>query len=109
MTFQTLSDAQLESFDENGFLAIDRLVPEEDLVEIEQEYAQLLDDTAAHLYAAGKISDLHKNLDFGDRYSAIIAECSDLHRHFNVSLPLVNEVLEPKNFHMHTGPAVFNL
>lgn len=109
MTFQSLSASQLKSFEENGFLAIDRLVPEEDLVEIEQEYAQLLDDTAAYLYAAGKISDLHANLDFGDRYSAIIAEYSDLHRYFNVSLPLVNEGLEPEHFHMHTGPAVFNL
>lgn len=104
-----LSAEQLASFESDGFLAIDRLVDPRDLWEIEDEYAELLDGLADRLYAEREISDRHANLAFGDRYSSIIAEYPDLHRFFNISLPLLNEGIDPATFHMHAGPAVFHL
>ncbi len=104
-----LSAEQLDSFEEHGFLAIESLVDPDDLQEIEDEYAVLLDGLADRLFAEGAISGRFADLEFGDRYSRIIAEYPELHRFFNVSLPLLNGEIDPETFHMHSGPAVFNL
>ena len=42
-----LTPEQLASFEQNGFLAIDSLIPPEDLTDIEEEYAELLDSLLA--------------------------------------------------------------
>ena len=104
-----LTEQQLTAFERDGFLAIDRLVDPADLQEIEAEYEQLLDRLADELFAQGSITDRFASLSFGDRYSRIIAGYPELHRFFNVSLPLLNEGADPETFHMHSGPAVFNL
>jgi len=104
-----LTADQLASFERDGFLAIDRLVDPADLEEIEAEYDGLLNELVERLYGDGLISEPFADLDFGDRYARIIAECPDLHRFFNVSLPLLNEGIDPETFHMHSGAAVFHL
>lgn len=104
-----LSAEQLTSFEENGFLAIESLIDPNDLQEIEDEYAALLGDLSGRLFSQGAISSRHANLAFGDRYSRIIADYPELHRFFNVSLPLLNGTIDPETFHMHSGPAIFNL
>ena len=86
-----LTEQQLTAFERDGFLAIDRLVDPADLQEIEAEYEQLLDRLADELFAQGSITDRFASLSFGDRYSRIIAEYPELHRFFNVSLPLLND------------------
>ncbi len=48
-----LSDAQLKSFEENGFLAIDQLLDDEDLKAIEKEYGVLLGKVAKELFQSG--------------------------------------------------------
>ena len=53
----TLTEDQLAAFERDGFLAIDNVVPPEDLAPIETEYAELLDRLATDLYARGEISD----------------------------------------------------
>ena len=105
----TLTDDQLASFERDGFLAIEQLVNPADLEEIEDEYSGLLNGLAERLHEDGLISNRFADLDFGDRYSRIIAEYPDLHRFFNVSLPLLNEGIDPETFRMHSGPAVFHL
>lgn len=109
MTSAALTEDQLNAFEENGFLAIDSLVPPGDLQAVEDEYAELLDRLATQLHSGGQISSRYASLSFGDRYSAVLAEYPDLHRFLNVSLPLMNEGIEADTFHMHTGSAVFNL
>ena len=104
-----LGAEQLASFEENGFLAIPDLIGPADLQAIEDEYANLLDGLVNRLFAEGQITDKGSNLNFGERYSRLIAEFPDLHRFFNVSLPLLNGDIDPGTFHMHSGPAVFNL
>lgn len=104
-----LTPEQIASFEKNGFLAIERLIDPQDLHEIEQEYAHLMEELANRLFAQGKISSTCPDQPFGERYSRIIAEYPDLHRFFNISLPLLNEGIDLETFHMHSGPAVFNL
>ncbi|WP_425407350.1 phytanoyl-CoA dioxygenase family protein [Hwanghaeella sp.] len=100
---------QKEFFEENGFLAIDQLVPPDDLLPIENEYADLLDRLAHRLFAEGKVSSRYDGLAFGDRYGRLVGEFPDLHRFFNISLPLLNGGIDPDTFRMHSGPAVFGL
>ena len=104
-----LSADQIAAFERDGFLAIDSLVPPEDLVAIEQEYEALLDRLAQKLFQKGKISSAFDTLAFGDRYAAVIAEYPDLTNFLNISLPLLNEGIDPDTFHVHAGPAVFDL
>jgi ectoine hydroxylase-related dioxygenase (phytanoyl-CoA dioxygenase family) len=104
-----LSADQIASFNQNGFLAIDSLVPPDDFLPIENEYSELLDRIARKLFSEGEISRLFDDMPFGDRYSSIIGEYPELHRFFNISLPLLNEGIERSSFSMHSGPAVFNL
>jgi len=104
-----LTAAQVSSFETNGFLVIDRLLSNDDLAPIEAEYAALLDTLADTLHRRGLIPERFGDLEFGDRYSRIIECFPNLHRHFNISLPLINGAVDPADFHMHSGPAVFNL
>ena len=102
-----LSSAQLSSFEENGFLAIEQLLGEDDLLPLETEYAALLDRFAHKLYREGKIPELFEAMDFGDRFAAILGHFPELHTYFNISLPLINGEINPATYHMHSGPAVF--
>lgn len=104
-----LSADQIAAFERDGFLAIDSLVPPEDLAAIEQEYEALLDRLAQELFQQGKITSAFDTLAFGDRYAALIAEYPDLTNFLNISLPLLNEGIDPETFHVHAGPAVLGL
>ena len=104
-----LSPEQLRSFEKNGFLAVDSLLEESDLSPVEQEYAQLLDRVASDLYIKGAISSRFAALAFGDRYGRILGEFPELHRYFNISLPLINGEINEAEFVMHDGPAAFGL
>ena len=106
---QRPDSADIASFEKNGFLAIDILLDDEELHPIEVEYTDLLDRLATELHQAGKISDRHVALPFGERYTRIIAEFPDLHRRFNISLPLTNDPIDSEMFHGHAGPSVFQL
>jgi hypothetical protein len=100
---------QIRFFEENGFLAVEGLLGEADLAPLEQEYAQLLDRVAADLHAGGFITSRFEALDFGRRFGRILAEFPELHRYFNISLPLINGEINAAEFVMHDGPAVFGL
>jgi len=106
---RSLDAAELASFENNGFLAIETLLDDEELRPIEVEYAGLLDRLAAGLHQVGKISNRYAALPFGERYTRIIAEYPELHRWFNISLPLTNGPVDPETFHMHAGRSVFEL
>jgi hypothetical protein len=104
-----LASEQIRSFEENGFLAIDGLLGETDLASLEEEYAQLLNRVAADLHAGGIITSQFEALDFGPRFGRILGEFPELHRYFNISLPLINGEINEAEFVMHDGPAVFAL
>ncbi len=104
-----LSQAQLDSLEENGFLAIETLLDDDDLRPIEEEYDALLDKVAQELFKAGEIPALFDDLPFGQRFAQALASYPDLHRFFNVSLPLINGPVDPDSYHTHAGPAVLGL
>jgi len=104
-----LSADQLRQFEEDGFLAIESLIDEADLEPIAEEYAGLLDGLANELHRAGRIPSNFAELPFGERYARILQDVPDLHRHFNISLPLINGPVDPAIYHMHAGRAVFDL
>lgn len=105
-----LSQVQLAAFREDGFLAIEDLLDDSDLQPIEEEYASLLNSLALQLHSTGKIPALYGDLPFGQRFSSILEHYPELHRHFNISLPLINgRIDDPETYRMHCGPAVFGL
>ena len=104
-----LSTAQLTAFEEQGFLAIERLLDEEDLCPLEEEYARLLDEVAARLFDRGEIPSRFEGLSFGERFSRVLKHHPDLHSFFNISLPLINGPVEAESYRVHTGPAAFAL
>ncbi len=99
----------LSSFQENGLRAIDRLVPVEDLEPIEIEYAELLERAARWPHRDRKIDDTYASLPFGQHCSQINSVFPDPHRFPDISLSLLNEDIDADTFHMHAGPAVFNV
>lgn len=104
-----LTDEQIQSFRQNGFLVVDELLEDQDIQPIEREYADLLDRLADELVENGRIPERYETLSFGDRYARIIALCPDMHHRFNISLPLINGPVNAQTYHMHAGPAVFGL
>ena len=104
-----LSAAQCASFHENGYLAVESLLDEEDLAPLEREYEALADHLAEELLAAGKIKSGHGDLAFAERYERLLAEYPPATNYFNISLPLVNGPIDPQDYHMHAGPAAFGL
>ena len=104
-----LSSEQIDTFNEDGFLAVENLLDDEDLVPLEQEYAKVLDEVSRRLFSERAVSSRYEGLSFGERYCRLLGEYPDLHRFFNISLPLSNSPEKPKDFCMHAGPAAFAL
>lgn len=104
-----LSDEQIRSFRENGFLALESFLGEEDLTPVEREYDLLLDQVARSLFAAGEITSVFADLPFGERYTALLRAYPKLYKFLNISLPLENGPRKAEDFSMHAGPAVFGL
>ena len=89
-----LSDEQLEEFRETGFLAVPGVLDDADLQPLEQEYAQLLDETCQQLFDEGRIASVYPDDDFSTRFAHIVAACPDILDRFNISLKA--EVLKQK-------------
>ena len=96
------------SFQENRFLAIDRIVPLEDLEPIEIECAELLEPVARWPHRDRKIYDTCDSLPFGQCHSHIFFVFPDLHRSRDTSLPLLNDEIDAETSCMHADPAVFD-
>ncbi len=104
-----LTKEQLDAFDQNGFLAIERVLDEEDLLPLEGEYRVLLDTVAKKLFQQGRISSTFEAYSFDERFALVVSAYPDSINHFNISLPLINGEIDASNYHAHTGPAVFGL
>jgi ectoine hydroxylase-related dioxygenase (phytanoyl-CoA dioxygenase family) len=104
-----LSKQQLDSFERDGYLVVEGVLEDADLIPLEQEYAALLDDMAQNLVAQGVIDSDYADCDSGERFARIVARYPDCIDRFNISLPLVNGEVDPDRYHAHTGPAVFGV
>ncbi|HSF84383.1 MAG TPA: phytanoyl-CoA dioxygenase family protein [Acidimicrobiia bacterium] len=104
-----LTQEQVELFHEQGFLVVPDVLESGDLDPVADEYATALDAAVADLFARGAISDVHEELPFAERYTAILTENPDLFYYLGISLPLDYEGLDPDLVRAHTGPALFGL
>ncbi|MEM7193911.1 MAG: phytanoyl-CoA dioxygenase family protein [Pseudomonadota bacterium] len=105
----SLSTEQLNSFHENGFLVVENVLADADIEPLETEYEELLDDKCQQYYERGFISDPLVELPFAERYAKLLTEYPDCVDQFNISLPLVNDGVDPDTYRAHFGPAVFGL
>jgi len=104
-----LSKLQLDSFHKNGYLVVDQVFDDEDLLPLEQEYTELLDRLALKLHSGGLIDSAYVDLKFSQRFARIVAQYPDLIDLMNISLPLENGDIDAERYIAHTGPAVFGL
>ena len=104
-----LTEQQLSSFYKNGYLVVEQVLDNEDLLPLEREYAELLDQLAKQLYLDGDIDSAFADCEFDERFARVIAQYPDLIDRMNISLPLQNGDIDADSYHAHTGPAVFGL
>ena len=83
-----LSAAQLQHFEEEGYLIVEDLMPLDLLNDLIEEYDGVLDRLANELYATGEISSTYEELEFGDRVTAVYKDSGKTHaQYFDFSLP----------------------
>ena len=104
-----LSSDQLDLFQRNGYLVVEQVLDDSDLVPLEREYAALLDDMAKRLYEQGEIDSAYAELDFAERFAKVVAQYPECIDQMNISLPLDNGDIDAERYRAHTGPAVFEL
>lgn len=104
-----LTEQQLDSFRNKGYLVVEQLLDDADLVPLEKEYTELLDSLAMQLFRDGLIESSFDNCEFGERFARVVACYPELIDRMNISLPLVNGDIDADRYHAHTGPAVFAL
>ena len=101
-----LTSQQIEQFNEDGYLAVDRLLDYElDIKPVIAEYDQLLDDLCQQWFADGLISDLFSDLPFEKRLVEAYKAGCNYAQHFDIALPNSNIQADTP---IHLGPAVFN-
>jgi ectoine hydroxylase-related dioxygenase (phytanoyl-CoA dioxygenase family) len=97
----------MAQFEEQGYLAVERLLDESDLQPVIDDYTATLDELCEQWHAEGKINDTHGDLSFGKRLVKIIAESGlNWSQHFDISLPQSQVYPDTP---IHTTKAVFNL
>jgi len=106
---QGLNTAQLESFEQDGYLVVDDVLSSGDLTAIEGEYAQILGRVTSDLVDLGRLEPLEGST-FGEKFVEALPQLDDmyeLYQHLDITLPLFNEL--PADAAMNAGPAVFGL
>lgn len=104
-----LTDEQLNSFHKNGYLVVEQVLDDDDLLPLQKEYAELLDELSRQLYHDGFIESSFDDYDFDGRFTRVVARFPELIDRMNISLPLVNGKVNAEQYRAHTGPAVFSL
>ena len=73
-----LTENQLQSFRENGYLVAEGVVTDADLAPVIGEYETWIDRQAGALQAAGRITDLHTGESFGRRFAGLYAQTPEI-------------------------------
>jgi len=96
----------MDFFEKNGYLVIERLYEESVISRVVAEYMELLDKLADGWVADGTLSTTYADLPFPQRLARILSETGGNFQPFDISLPSrgVTEATP-----LHTGPAVFEL
>jgi phytanoyl-CoA hydroxylase len=102
-----LTADQMASFDTNGYLVIENVLDQEQVISpVRKEYASLLDGLYAGWYQQGQVKTAPEALDFhGKLLEAYKAGC-DWFQPMDISLPGDRIMADTP---MHFGPAIFDL
>ena len=103
-----LASENLKEFDQHGFLVVPGVLSAEDLAPVIAEYDDLLNRELDRQVCEG-LHRLRPDGNFTERFVAGLAVEPDYHRRFNISLPLINGPVDPDDYMMHAGSAVFDL
>ena len=102
-----LTGEQLSFFDDNGYLIVDNVLDQSEVIDpVRQEYSELLDELYEGWFRQGLLNTPGGGLDFNGKLSAAYSAGCDWFQPMDISLP--GERIEA-NTPMHFGPAVFNL
>lgn len=98
-----LDDAQLNSFDSDGFLVVENVLPAELLARLREEYGRLLDELYENWLSEGKVTEADG---FEERLKVAYAAGCDWFQPMDISLPGDRIHADTP---MHFGPAVFDM
>ena len=79
-----LSVAQIEEFNEQGFLLLRGVLADSDIDPVIKEYEVHIDRRARELLAEGKISDLHEDAPFDKRLTLICRENNEMYPELDI-------------------------
>lgn len=79
-----LSAAQIEQFNDQGYLLIRQALMPDDLAPVVNEYTAYIDRRAQALYAAGQLSQLYADASFERRLALICRETNELYRELDI-------------------------
>ena len=100
-----LNQSQLQQFDAQGYLVLERFVEESLLLRLEAEYSDALDRQIERWQASGALQEKPKG-SFFERLLQVNREGLDWFQPLDISLP-IEKITDHTPFHM--GPAVFDL
>ncbi|MBT3341824.1 MAG: mitomycin antibiotic biosynthesis protein [Gemmatimonadetes bacterium] len=80
----SLNQAQLDRFEEDGFLVVEAGLKDEDLGPVIAAYEQHIDRRARELLEEGKITQLHEDAPFDRRLALICAECNEIYPELDI-------------------------
>ena len=69
-----LTETQISSFHEDGYLRLENVLGAEDLQPVIDEYSDIIDERAQKLHAEGKVSSLHEDERFTRRLLLLAKE-----------------------------------
>ena len=72
-----LSDSQIATFKEEGYLIIEDLFTDDELRPVKDEFSAVVEAQAQQLYQEGRLSDLYENESFERRLAKIAAEAPE--------------------------------
>lgn len=80
----SLNQAQLDQFEEDGYLIVEGGLTDDDLHPVIADYEAHIDRRARELLAEGKITDLHETAPFDRRLALICAECNEIYPELDI-------------------------
>ena len=101
-----LTPADVERFNQEGYLVIENLVDEKTLGAIRKEYAELMDRLYAGWHAEGLVKTAPDGLSFWEKLDQCYRGGFDWYQPMDISLPH-SDISDDTP--MHIGPAVFDL
>ena len=78
ITTMHLTEAQISSFHEDGYLRLENVLGAEDLQPVIDEYSDIIDERAQKLHAEGKVSSLHEDEPFTRRLLLLAKEVPEV-------------------------------